>query len=83
MDTSMNAEELDVPGSTEPVARSIRAASTTCTCDATRTGWGCTIHVRCDEACQALEEPVTLDEYAATLLHYKEHCCMGGCSHGC
>ena len=39
--------------------------------------------VHCDDKCNALENPNTLEEYKKTLEHYKNHCICGGCSHGC
>jgi hypothetical protein len=38
--------------------------------------------VECDVNCGALEDPITLDEYKATLRHYKGHSYLSGCSHG-
>jgi hypothetical protein len=38
--------------------------------------------VECDEKCCALLEPATLEEYRATLTHYKSHSYQCGCSHG-
>ena len=38
--------------------------------------------VDCDDDCGAYEEPQTLEEYAATLEHYKTHPYLYGCSHG-
>jgi hypothetical protein len=38
--------------------------------------------VACDENCGAKENPETLEEYKATLEHYKNHAWAGGCSHG-
>ena len=39
--------------------------------------------VECDLSCKAKEEPETLEEYKATLEHYREHPYLSGCSHGC
>jgi len=39
--------------------------------------------VECDESCKAKENPETLEEYKATLEHYKHHSLLSGCSHGC
>lgn len=38
--------------------------------------------VECDESCKAKENPETLEEYKATLEHYKHHSLLSGCSHG-
>jgi hypothetical protein len=38
--------------------------------------------VECDSFCKAKEEPETLEEYKATLEHYKNHSLLSGCSHG-
>lgn len=38
--------------------------------------------VACDDNCGARENPTTLDQYRATLEHYKHHPYMLGCSHG-
>lgn len=38
--------------------------------------------VKCDDFCQAKEEPETLEEYEETLEHYKGHSYLSGCSHG-
>lgn len=38
--------------------------------------------VDCEDKCGALEDPVTLDQFRATLTHYKLHGCQGGCAHG-
>jgi hypothetical protein len=38
--------------------------------------------VGCDENCGALLEPMTLEEYKATLTHYESHSYQCGCSHG-
>jgi len=43
----------------------------------------CNVHVECDDACLALENPETLDEHRTTLAHYKNHSLHTGCSHGC
>jgi len=43
---------------------------------------GCTVHVSCDSNCQALLEPVTLEETQKALTHYKTHGYLSGCSHG-
>lgn len=40
-------------------------------------------HVQCDERCEALLQPVTLEETQAALEHWKTHDFMYGCSHGC
>lgn len=56
-----------------------------CTCDeAEQEGMysDCEIHVHCDEKCGALQEHVTLKEIKATMIHYREHPWLGGCSHG-
>jgi hypothetical protein len=37
--------------------------------------------VRCDDDCRALAKPITLEEYKATLEHYKNHKLYYGCSH--
>ena len=39
--------------------------------------------VKCDEFCQAKENPETLEECKETLEHYKQHSLLSGCSHGC
>lgn len=39
--------------------------------------------VECDGSCKAKENPETLEEYKATLEHYKHHSLLSGCSHGC
>lgn len=39
--------------------------------------------VECDGSCKAKENPETLEEYKATLDHYKNHGWLSGCSHGC
>lgn len=39
--------------------------------------------VECDSFCKAKEEPETLEEYKATLEHYKNHSLLSGCSHAC
>ena len=38
--------------------------------------------VPCDDECKAKENPETLEEYEATLDHYKYHGYLHGCSHG-
>lgn len=38
--------------------------------------------VDCDDFCQAKEKPDSLEEYKATLEHYKNHSLLSGCSHG-
>jgi hypothetical protein len=38
--------------------------------------------VSCDDFCGAKKEPETLEEYKATLEHYRDHGFLGGCSHG-
>ena len=38
--------------------------------------------VKCDKSCKAKENPQTLQEYKATLEHYKKHRLYSGCSHG-
>lgn len=40
-------------------------------------------YVQCDDHCMALENPVTLEEHAKTLEHYKGHSLLSGCSHAC
>lgn len=42
----------------------------------------CEFHVRCDINCRALLVPVTPDELAAAVDHWRSHENMGGCSHG-
>ncbi len=37
--------------------------------------------VECDSSCKAKEQPETLEEYKATLEHYKNHSLLSGCSH--
>lgn len=39
--------------------------------------------VQCDSFCKAKENPETLEEYKATLEHYKHHSYLSGCSHAC
>lgn len=39
--------------------------------------------VPCDDSCGAFEDPETLEEYKATLEHYRDHGLMGGNAHGC
>ena len=39
--------------------------------------------VACDNFCGAKENPETLEEYKATLDHYKNHSYLSGCSHAC
>lgn len=38
--------------------------------------------VQCDDFCKAKENPTTIEEYEATLDHYKNHSYLSGCSHG-
>jgi len=42
----------------------------------------CPLHVSCDKGCQALRDPVTLDEFRAALEHWEHHSHVGGCAHG-
>ena len=39
--------------------------------------------VLCDEECDALEDPQTIEELRTALKHCQEHSVHGGCSHGC
>jgi hypothetical protein len=43
----------------------------------------CDIHVACDDACEALREPETLEELRDALFHWESHGLLSGCSHGC
>lgn len=55
-----------------------------CTCDRSEDALysQCEIHVHCDNWCQALQEPETLEETRATMIHWREHPWLSGCSHG-
>ena len=39
--------------------------------------------VSCDTLCHAKCEPLTYDEMQATIIHWKDHSYLSGCSHGC
>lgn len=38
---------------------------------------------RCDQNCDYLEDPQTIEELRAALEHERNHSVNGGCSHGC
>lgn len=54
----------------------------TCTCD-DEDAFSCPVHVSCDENCQALNEPETVEELRAALDHWQSHGYLHGCSHAC
>lgn len=43
----------------------------------------CDVHVDCDRGCKALNKPETIEELRAALEHWRDHCYLSGCSHGC
>lgn len=43
----------------------------------------CELHVRCDDNCRALLEPITLEDCKRSLEHWIKHRVNSGCSHGC
>lgn len=58
-------------------------ASLQCDCDNDEFAYPeCPIHVDCDDRCQALNYPVTVDEFRVALIHWQQHGYLSGCSHG-